>query len=81
MYQGLLRTLSSLTRNTSNDVPALLDLPANIFLDLADQVHKELEEEAKARKRARERQEAERQRQAAAAKRRGTSNGSIARRR
>ncbi len=56
--------MSLLTRKTSNDLNALLELPGNLLLDYYKQVEHELIEEQKERKRQQEKQKAHRESEA-----------------
>ncbi len=74
MYQNLIRMMSLLTRRTSNDLHALLELPGNMLIDYYRQVEQELIEEQKERKRQHEKQEAKRAQEAQKQKSRARSN-------
>ena len=76
MYQNLIRTMSLLTRKTSNDLGSLLELPGNLLMDYYRQVEDELIEEYKEKKRQIEKQKAERDQQTRMARARKSKQSS-----
>ncbi|MCA1807029.1 MAG: hypothetical protein LC687_04160 [Actinobacteria bacterium] len=63
-----------MTRRTSNDLHALLELPGNILIDYYRQVEQELIEENKEKKRQQEKRESQRQQEASRQRARAKSH-------